>query len=75
MQGDLVILIEDSGENNIELNEFLTVENAKGYASTNDKLIYCQDITNFPLRSKKLEHFEYEMWMFACNLGLCREID
>jgi len=59
----------------MELNHFLTQENAKNYAATNDKLIYCQDLTDLPLRSKRLEMFEYEMWMYACNIGLCKETD
>jgi len=59
----------------MELQEFLTKENAVVYASTNDKLIYCQDLTDLPLQSNRLTMFEYEMWMFACKLGLCKETD
>jgi hypothetical protein len=59
----------------MELNQFLTVENAKDYAATNDKLIYCQDLTDLPLRSKSLEMFEYEMYKFAFDLGMCKETD
>ena len=54
------------------LQQYLTEENARQYASTNDKLIYCQDLTDLPLRSKLLDQFEEELWIYACDLGLCK---
>jgi hypothetical protein len=59
----------------METNQFLTAENAKQYSQTMDKYIYCQDLTDLPLVSKRLHQFEYEMWMLACKLGYCTEAD
>ena len=57
------------------LDKHLTEDNAREYSKTMDKLIYCQDLTDLPLRSKWLERFEHEMWILACNMGLCDEND
>jgi hypothetical protein len=59
----------------MELEKYLTLENAKGYAATQDKLIFCEELTDLPMGNKALESFEYEMFIFALNLGLVTEDD
>ena len=39
------------------IDKFLNLENAKAYAATQDKLIFCEELTDFPMGSKKLEQF------------------
>jgi hypothetical protein len=57
------------------LTKYLTEENAKDYAATQDKLIFCEELTDLPFQSKILENFELEMFTYACDLGLCKETD
>ena len=57
------------------LVKYLTEENAKDYAATQDKLLFCEYLTDLPFQSKILDRFEEEMWIYACNLGLCKETD
>ena len=57
------------------LVKYLTEENAKDYAATQDKLLFCEYLTDLPFQSKILDRFEEEMWIYACDLGLCKETD
>jgi hypothetical protein len=57
------------------LIQYLTEENAKDYAATQDKLIFCEELTDLPFQSKILDRFEEEMWIYACDLGFCKETD
>lgn len=57
------------------LVKYLTEENAKDYAATQDKLLFCEYLTDLPFESKILDRFEEEMWIYACDLGLCKETD
>lgn len=59
----------------MNFDKFLTLENAKSYAATQDKYIFCQDLADLPLESKALEQLEYQMFVFALNLGLVTEND
>lgn len=55
------------------LVKYLTEENAKEYATTQDKLLFCEYLTDLPFQSKILDRFEEEMWIYACDLGFCKE--
>ena len=57
------------------LTKYLTEENAKGYAATQDKLLFCEYLTDLPFQSKILDCFDEKMWIYACDLGLCKETD
>ena len=57
------------------LAKYLTAENATKYAATQDKLIFCEELTDLPFQSNILNNFEEEMFIYACNLGLCKETD
>jgi hypothetical protein len=57
------------------LVKYMTEENAKEYAATKDKLLFCEYLTDLPFQSKILDRFEEEMWIYACDLGLCKETD
>ena len=63
------------GNSMIDSSKFLTLENAKDYATTKDKLLFCEYLTDLPFQSKALKKFEYEMFVFALNLGLVSEDD
>jgi hypothetical protein len=57
------------------LTKYLTEDNAKDYAATQDKLIFCEELTDLPFQSNILENFELEMFTYACKLGFCKETD
>ncbi len=57
------------------LTKYLTKENAKEYAATKDKLLFCEYLTDLPFQSKILDQFEEEMFIYACDLGFCKETD
>jgi hypothetical protein len=59
----------------MKLTDYLTVENAKDYAATQDKLLFCEYLTDLPFESKMLDSFDEKMWIYACNLGFCKETD
>jgi hypothetical protein len=72
-------LLKGNEMNQEKLNEYLakylTAENATKYAATQDKLIFCEELTDLPFQSNILNNFEEEMFIYACNLGLCKETD
>ena len=49
--------------------KYITPENAKEYAETNDKLAYCSDITGLSISSTLLIPFEIHLEQLAVRLG------
>ena len=56
----------------INLGQYLTAENAKEYATLNDKIAFCSDITGLSVDSRRLEEFEDNLESLAIKLGFIK---
>jgi hypothetical protein len=57
----------------MDLNKYLTEENAQEYATLTDKIAFCSDITGLSVSSRRLEEFENNLESLAIKLGFMKE--
>lgn len=51
-------------------NEFLTPENAREYANTQDKFLFVEYLTDLPSESRILEALDLAFWGYCVEHGL-----
>lgn len=53
----------------MNLQQYITPENAQDYANTINKIAFCSDITGLSVSNPNLELFENELEALAIQLG------